>query len=235
MQSEISNGTMLGIVLIALAVIIALGFGIFQIAKGTANEGVTKVQTNLTNVQASEFNDYDQTIVTGTQVKSALSNFEGKPVAILISTAAWSRVGDGTGDYTGFAGSATPADKGMYVVSIGDEDDGKSFINYNAVLANAEAEGDSPVESGVAGEAITYQNGKYLATGGFLVEEGGKIVFYNNIGDMNKSGMTEYINPGSKFNSSLIVDSSGTPIGILFEQLGSSSGSSDSGSSDSGG
>ena len=222
---------MLGIVLIALAVIIALGFGIFQIAKGTANEGVTKVQTNLTNVQASEFNDYDQTIVNGTQVKSALSNFEGKPVAILISTAAWSRVVDDDD----FAGSATPADKGMYVVSIGDEDDGKSFINYNAVLANAEAEGDSPVESGVAGEAITYQNGKYLATGGFLVEEGGKIVFYNNIGDMNKSGMTEYINPGSKFNSSLIVDSSGTPIGILFEQLGSSSGSSDSGSSDSGG
>ena len=88
MEKEISNGAMLGIVLIALAAIIGLGFGVFAIAKGTANEGVTGVQENLGAVSNSAFTDYDQKIVTGTQVMSAVQNFEGKPVAILISTIA---------------------------------------------------------------------------------------------------------------------------------------------------
>ena len=39
MEKEISSGTMLGIVLIALAAVIGLGFGVFSIAKGVANEG----------------------------------------------------------------------------------------------------------------------------------------------------------------------------------------------------
>ena len=45
MEKEISSGTNLGIVLIALAAIIALGFGIFAIAKGTTGG----YATNFTN------------------------------------------------------------------------------------------------------------------------------------------------------------------------------------------
>ena len=44
MEKEISSGAMLGIVLIALAAIIGIGFGVFAIAKGVANNGVTNVQ-----------------------------------------------------------------------------------------------------------------------------------------------------------------------------------------------
>ena len=88
MEKEISSGAMLGIVLIALAAIIGLGFGVFAIAKGTANEGVTKVQENLGAVAQSDFTDYDQKIVTGTQVISAYQNFEGKNTAVLIMTQA---------------------------------------------------------------------------------------------------------------------------------------------------
>ena len=47
MEKEISSGTMLGIVLIALAAVIGLGFGVFSIAKGVANEGTVGVQDNL--------------------------------------------------------------------------------------------------------------------------------------------------------------------------------------------
>ena len=66
MEKEISNGAMLGIVLIALAAIIGLGFGVFAIAKGVANEGVTGVQENLDVVNSSAFTDFDQKIITGT-------------------------------------------------------------------------------------------------------------------------------------------------------------------------
>lgn len=88
MEKEISSGAMLGIVLIALAAIIGIGFGVFAIAKGVANNGVTNVQEKLENVSESEFTDFDQTIVTGSQVKTAYDNFVGKNVAILIATQA---------------------------------------------------------------------------------------------------------------------------------------------------
>ncbi len=54
MEKEISSGAMLGIVLIALAAVIGLGFGVFAIAKGTANEGTTNMQDTLNAV--SEYN-----------------------------------------------------------------------------------------------------------------------------------------------------------------------------------
>jgi len=201
MEKEISNGTMLGIVLIALAVIIALGFGIFSIAKGTANEGVAKVQTQLTNVQASEFTDYDQTVVTGTQVKSAISNFEGKAVAILVQTAA---LVNGTG------GEVASGATRINIDETGTDTTGKVYINYNAILKGADSDPD-----------LTASNGKYLANNGFSTDGSGNIKFFNSIANINKSGMREYINPGSKFNANLVVDPSGTTIGVVFKQIGS--------------
>ena len=64
---------MLGIVLIALAAVIGLGFGVFAIAKGVANEGVVNVQDNLGAVSDSAYTDYDNKIVTGTQVKQHIT------------------------------------------------------------------------------------------------------------------------------------------------------------------
>ena len=49
---------MFGIVLLALAVLIGLGFGVFAIAKSTANEGVTQVQDNLAQVNESIYKFY---------------------------------------------------------------------------------------------------------------------------------------------------------------------------------
>jgi len=86
MQNEISSGAMLGIVLIALAAIIGLGFGVFAIAKNTANDGITQVQDGLNSASESVYTDYDQRVVTGTQVTSAYQNFGGKNVAVLIAT-----------------------------------------------------------------------------------------------------------------------------------------------------
>ena len=98
MEKEISSGVMLGIVLIALAAIIGLGFGIFSIAKGTANEGVVNVQDNLGQVSQSGFDDYNQKVVTGTQVKSAYNTYQGKPYSIWISTAAMNATTGGLSD-----------------------------------------------------------------------------------------------------------------------------------------
>lgn len=100
MEKEISSGAMLGIVLIALAAIIGLGFGIFAIAKNTANDGIASVQDGLNSASQSVYTDYDQRIVTGTQVNSALNSFSGKNTAILIATNSFK---DQIGKETGLA------------------------------------------------------------------------------------------------------------------------------------
>lgn len=89
MEGEVSGIAKLGIVLIALAVLIGLGFGIFQISKGTANTGVNDVQKELDGVSTSQYTTYDQTTITGTMVRSAVQDFEGEQVAVLIATQAW--------------------------------------------------------------------------------------------------------------------------------------------------
>lgn len=89
MENEVSGIAKLGIVLIALAVLIGLGFGIFQISKSTANSGVNDVQAELDGVATSVFTTYDQQTITGTMVGSALSDFEGENTAVLIATQAW--------------------------------------------------------------------------------------------------------------------------------------------------
>lgn len=125
MEKEISSGTMLGIVLIALAAVIGLGFGVFSIAKGVANEGTVGVQDNLNTVTDSAFEDYNDKIVTGTQVKSAIQNFEGKSVAILVNTTAMNK---GVVAYNGRSAGCT-------VLSLGEDGKEVPYVNYNALLA----------------------------------------------------------------------------------------------------
>ena len=228
MEKEISNGAMLGIVLIALAAIIGLGFGVFAIAKGTANEGVTNVQESLGAVGASAFTDYDQKIITGTQVISAYQSFEGKPYALLIATQATKdKSGTTSHSFANGAGvksvfgddlkklsvTGAYAEGGTSRFSVLDSED-KSvslrFLNYNALLGK-EKTTDSESK-------ITFDSTCWRATDGFGTE-GGKVLMCNITGNLAKSGMMEYIPSGARFQSYLIKDLSGTIMGMAFEQI----------------
>lgn len=247
MEKEISNGAMLGIVLIALAAIIGLGFGVFAIAKGTANEGVTNVQENLQTVNSSAFTDYDQKIVTGTQVISAIQNFEGKNVAVLVATSSMknasmdSKVSLGAGVRQAYSpkGSKIPgvnalasknSDTGYLMSTSGDDDldgaDDVAFINYNALLmGTVDGEGEDGTGKGKGdyvenGGSIYFDNNCFRTSKGFETENG-RVLFNNITGNLSKSGMMEYISSSARFQSYIIKDDSGTVMGITFEQLNS--------------
>ena len=235
MEQEISSGTMLGIVLIALAAVIGLGFGVFSIAKGVANEGTVGVQDNLGSVSESAYDDYNDKIVTGTMVKSAIANFKGKSCAILINTTAmdkevvtykehktpivWKFSANGT--WTGFdttipGGTAIPEPA----------DGGHNYINYNALLggftytpAHTGEDGATiAAASSMDGELIL-KDGIYNASGiPFSLEDNGKVAFDYSTGGMSRSGNCEYLNATAKFDANLIKDSTGTTLGIVFTQ-----------------
>lgn len=253
MEKEISSGAMLGIVLIALAAIIGLGFGVFAIAKGTANEGVTGVQENLQSVSQSAYTDYDQKIVTGTQVVSAYNNFEGKNVAILVATQATkdattdavlsaANVVDGGGAGVGAAyknqGKELPYVKAFtfadgkvsdteYKTTRSDNSDVQlAFVNYNALIAGAQLEtsGSKADQSAVKDQGfgtIGFDTNCWKTAAGFA-NNAGKVLFNNISTNLNKTGMMEYVPSGTRFQSYLIKDLSGTTVGVAFEQIGAS-------------
>lgn len=251
MEKEISSGAMLGIVLIALAAIIGIGFGVFAIAKGTANNGVTNVQEKLETVSQSDYNDYDQTIVTGTQVKSAYDNFVGKSSAVLIATQAMkdsiekdsAKIKDkaaGVDKYTyKVSDSSTKTGSAAipYVYAYADDgySDGYSmtnskgediknpmFINYNALLASP----NSPTDNSITVDETSKYPRVYFDTNGFVAVNGyqtkaGKVQFNYITGNLTKSGMVEFLPTSARFQSYLVKDASGTTMGVAFEQISS--------------
>jgi hypothetical protein len=248
MENEVSGIAKLGIVLIALAVLIALGFGIFQISKGTANTGVNNVQSELDGVSSSSFTTYDQAVITGTMVKSAVDDFEGEQTAVLVSTTAWQNALEKTAKGTSVPeclltsnitgatfGDAYSNGTTLPVVRVATDSKGtlgtlkESFINYNALLGNS-----SDAATGVVAKQKTTVSSKdyymgyiyfdsncYRCISGFAADDSGKGIYNNITTNIKKSGTTEYVPNGAKFQAYLIKDESGTNLGITLEQISS--------------
>ena len=261
MENEVSGIAKLGIVLIALAVLIGLGFGIFQISKSVANDGVSDVTDELDSVATSQFSSYDQTIITGTMVSSSINDFEGESVSILIANQAWKDVlGNAqaeVGEYdvllengAGLSGvyaeaGATSGIQIPVVWAYQDADFSKeytmsnslneyrhgSFVNYNALIGAKPADAanlptgtvdqDANINgTGIKMAGIYFDNNCWKCSSGYATDDNGKVLFNNITGNLSKSGRTEYIPSGAKFESYLIKDMSGTIMGIAFEQIG---------------
>lgn len=235
MEKEISSGTMLGIVLIALAAVIGLGFGVFSIAKGVANEGTVGVQDNLGVVSESAFEDYNDKIVTGTQVKSAVQNFAGKSVAILVNTTAMDK------EVKPYASHATlqtytlkvngkneisgPTVKKGSEAKLGTKQTSTSthyYVNYNALFGGTYTESDGGATVGAMSTPGTLElkDGVYNAAGiSFAIDSAsGKVGFDYTVGGFTRTGNCEYLAATAKFDANLIKDEAGTVIGIVFTQ-----------------
>ena len=223
MEKEISSGAMLGIVLIALAAVIGLGFGVFAIAKSTANEGIVGVQDSLTQVSESTFADYDQKTVTGSQVKSFISTMNGKSYALLVATTA--------GQKNGVTANKVP------VISLAGTAEGAAgaevyFVNYGARLAHGdEMDGAADLDAGatitensaVIDCSMALTNGVWGASGtnevAFVLDGANKIQFNNQTSGLTTVGTGECVPDATKFKANLIKDTSGTIKGVVFEQI----------------
>lgn len=100
MEREISSVSMLAVVLISLAFIVTIAFGVFSLGKESANDGTVITQERVETVEASEFLQYDQTIVSGLTVKNTLVNFEGRQLALLVATQAFTDLNKATENVT---------------------------------------------------------------------------------------------------------------------------------------
>lgn len=222
MDREISNGTMLGIVLIVLAAIIVIGFVIFTIMKGVANDGTNDVQDSLGQVSTQVFIDYDQKVIAGSKIISGLKNFEGKPYAVLVSTSALQKSAD--------------LNRKATVVE-GEVDTTKAYpmINYNALLAKDAAgtaldispsghpvgtkTGSTVSTSTPNKNIIKYEKGTFILKTALNTNAEAEVLYDTDTEGLFKTGNTEFISQTAKFKANLIKNESDVIVGITAFQL----------------
>ena len=88
MGTDISEGAKVGIILIILCALIAIVFSLLTMMKNITSSGSQSLQNGLDQLGDSEFQAYDQKVVSGTDVAAAIKIFEGRPVAFVINTTA---------------------------------------------------------------------------------------------------------------------------------------------------
>jgi len=189
MEGELGSGARIAIALIVIGVIISVIFVILGFTRGTTNQGITTVQNSMDSMSLAQFDDYDQKILSGTQVISAIKLFEGRPVAAVVRTikvmnaTAANPIGNGTGHNYGALLVGT--NKSTYLTTaMNRTNTGDSFYTHN------------------------------IDTTG----DGGNMTFNNITLPVTRSGTDTFIRPTAKFLAELIKDNTGTIVGVCFTQ-----------------
>jgi len=198
MEGELGSGARIAIALIVVGVIIGIVFVILGFTRGATNQGVGTVQNAMDQMQTSTFDDYDQQIISGTQVLSAIKLFEGRPIGIIVITTLsgndlTQKYGVNYGARFEDTSSSTQADR-------------PNTIKLPVVL--------SPNAKGI----LSKETGKAFYTENLAVDTSGSMSFNMDILKTKKSGTAEFIRPTAKFLGELIKDTSGTITGICFTQ-----------------
>ena len=220
MSEDVSATMRVGITVILVAALVATVLNLMVMSNSLLSGGQTTLQSGIDSVSTQEFASYDNTKVSGTQVSTAISLFQGRDVAILIQTKAFAEAADGGADkainygailtkdgksssssnmptkqtYSSGTTSTylTPQAKTAYIVNFSDTDAANTAIVRKAGAANYEG---------------------YLHNSNGLVDSSYDIIGTTELGN------SAYLLSSSRFSSVLIKDPTGSIIGIFFKQL----------------
>lgn len=233
MSEDVSATMRVGITVILVAALVATVLNLMVMSNSLLSGGQTTLQSGIDSVSTQEFASYDNTKVSGTQVSTALSLFQGRDVAIVIQTKALTQLG--TSENTA-VGGATWKDVAINYGAIVTKD-GKSSTPSNIAISY----GDTPAPTAATLQNIITSQAKSVYLVSFSEESDGRSAIQRNAGAPNYTaylhnsnglvdssydtiGTTElgnaaYILSSARFSSTLIKDPTGSIIGIFFKQL----------------
>lgn len=218
MSEDVSATMRVGITVILVAALVATVLNLMVMSNSLLSGGQTTLQSGIDSVSTQEFASYDNTKVSGTQVSTALSLFQGRDVAIIIQTKALAQLGSGWENKA--------LNYGALVTSNGEASNGTS--NMPGKVSNTETNiitGQAKVayavefsDESASNKAIVRLNGSpnytaYLHNTSGLVDS-----CYDTIGT-TELGNAAYILSSARFSSVLIKDPTGSIVGIFFKQL----------------
>lgn len=227
MSEDVSATMRVGITVILVAALVATVLNLMVMSNSLLTGGQTTLQSGIDSVSTQEFASYDNTKVSGTQVATALSMFQGRDVAIVIQTKAFAALApDCAINYgalmtsNGEASNGSANLPGKYAsTNVGTVIGGLDSVKSNFITAQAKtAYVIKFAETSSTGVAIQRKDGapNYI---GYLHNTSGLVdSSYDTIGT-TELGNAAYLLSSSRFSSVLIKDPTGSIIGIFFRQL----------------
>ena len=247
MEKETSSLVSLGIVLIAIAVVITLGFGIFAVGKRLANSGQNDLVSQVDQISQSTFTDLDQQVITGTRLKGVINQLSSGNYAVLLNTLALRNCYLDNAKVNGDLESSPESYEQAIVNTNYPSASSKNtqakntyFVNYNALLGDASttynklsyevtdghivATGDGLVKETADipvtdQEHLIMENGVFTTQYEFQTDSLGNVVKNIRQSDFNKQGSTMYIADAAQYNSYCIKDSTDNYVGLAFVQI----------------
>lgn len=220
MSEDVSATMRVGITVILVAALVATVLNLMVMSNSLLSGGQTTLQSGIDSVSTQEFASYDNTKVSGTQVSTALSLFQGRDVAIVIQTKAFAEAADGG------------ADKAINYGAILTKD-GKSSNPNNMPAKHTYASNTSSTyltkqaktayivnfsETDASNTAVVRKSGAANYEG-YLHNSSGLVDSSYDIIGTTELGNSAYLLSSSRFSSVLIKDPTGSIIGIFFKQL----------------
>lgn len=220
MSEDVSATMRVGITVILVAALVATVLNLMVMSNSLLSGGQTTLQSGIDSVSTQEFASYDNTKVSGTQVSTALSLFQGRDVAIVIQTKAFAEAADG--------GANKAINYGAILTN-----DGKSSNTNNMPAKQTYASGTQSTyltqqaktayivnfsDTNVANTAIIRKAGAANYEG-YLHNSNGLVDSSYDIIGTTELGNSAYLLSSSRFSSVLIKDPTGSIIGIFFKQL----------------
>lgn len=191
MSEDISSTIRVGVTVILVAALVAAVLNLMVVAQSILGNGMATLQSGVDQISLQEFENYNQTKKSGVEVKSALSLYEGRDIAILVCTKSCQ---DANGKPT-------------------------SWWNYGSLLDGTTA--DSSKATGLVYKMtrdLKQNTGDPHYTEEYW-RQNNMIQSCHNIKAITVAGDAEYILPSARFQAQLIKNSTGTIIGIAFKQI----------------
>lgn len=189
MSEDMSAMIRTGVTLVLVAALISAVLNIVSIATTAISTGMNTLQSGVGKLNTQEFETYNQTTLTGTEVLSALNLYNNRDVAVCIQT----------NTLRGSAFATANEGKGKY-------------HNYGPLVGGSAATPEFDVSS-------QYDADKARLVLEFVTTGANNDLVYNtSYKPAKQKGDKNYVNPTGKFLSKLIYDSSGDIIGIAFQQ-----------------
>lgn len=221
MSEDVSATMRVGITVILVAALVATVLNLMVMSNSLLSGGQTTLQSGIDSVSTQEFATYDNTKVSGTQVATALSLFQGRDVAIVVQTKALAAISglEKTGINYGAiltkdGKTSTTSNIAQLVDATHSGTGSSNYITNQAKTAYLVTftETTHGTESIFREAGAPYYTG-YLHNTNGLVDSS-----YDTIGT-TELGNAAYLLSSARFSSVLIKDPTGSIIGIFFKQL----------------
>jgi len=228
MSEDVSATMRVGITVILVAALVATVLNLMVMSNSLLSGGQTTLQSGIDSVSTQEFATYDNSKVSGTQVATALSLFQGRDIAIIVRTKALAEA---------FAGKNYAINYGALVTADGKPSgsgnkakmlaiDGYTIPASCQAMSGISGDAKTAIVSGQAKTAVIVEVGTSFARSegnpfytAYLHNTSGLVdSSYDTIGT-TVLGNYAYILSSARFSSVLIKDPTGSIVGIYFEQL----------------